>query len=741
MPEHKQMQQSKIPDSTFQKQATLAIQTHSSNPYSIIQRARINPKSLTHADVMQLQRTIGNRAVGRLLSGIGSPPTAQQATVQRQEIPEEEGTCPSCMQRQEIPEEEEPLQGKMIETIQRQEIPEEEEPLQGKMAETVQRQEIPEEEEPLQCKMAETIQRQEIPEEKEPLQGKFQNSGQVICPSCSAVSLIQKQEIPEGEEPLQGKMTGTIQRQEIPEEEPLQTKRENNTGMPDNLKADVESLSGLDMSDVRVHYNSSKPAYVGALAYTQGTDVHVAPGQEKHLPHEAWHVVQQEQGRVRPTVQLKELAVNDDAGLEREADVMGVKALAQRAQLQGVSEEQEPLQSEFVPVQHAGPDLAIVYPSQSRSFGIQSRTGEQQDCNQRKPRKAKMRVASLTMQRRIQVADELYEKNIEPLARFRFSPTEINAYKIINNADAPLVTFNTRDELIALVRKVTPFLDFFQPELGQLPNPVASGQVVVALAQQSEKNRNGHALARHGPQMGLSKLRDRLTTGFVEGQFAPAGAMGFATGFVSHDAFLISLKAAILNIQAAYHTTANRFQPLVGTLKQDIRNLNGLAGAQLGEQKRRIIIDARAIMRFVEDNSLNNPNATSTTLLPVTIDRTIYTGIKNLNHNEADNIDGLLHFFDRYKIVLSNAEQVGRGLRVQEAEVGNPKATVVNPAFPLNGVSEPIFRADQLQSMGQIRNTSTTVNPPSTQFVFNSNVSLWQVPQHFPDNGTPGWRT
>lgn len=226
MPEHQQIQQSKKSDTIFQKQTTPASQTPVSNPFSFIQRAKINPKSLTYADVMQLQRTIGNRAVDRLLSGIGSSPSVQQATVQRQEIPEEE----------------EPLQGKMAETVQRQEIPEDEEPLQGKLIEPIQRQE-PEEDEKLQMKPV--TQRQEIPEE----------------------------------EPLQGRMIGTVQRQEVPEEEePLQTKRENNTGMPDSLKAGVESLSGIDMSDVRVHYNSSKPAEVEALAYTQGTSIHVASG-------------------------------------------------------------------------------------------------------------------------------------------------------------------------------------------------------------------------------------------------------------------------------------------------------------------------------------------------------------------------------------------------------------------------------------------------------------------------------
>lgn len=107
----------------------------------------------------------------------------------------------------------------------------------------------------------------------------------------------------------------------------FQVHKENNTGLPDNLKAGVENLSGLSMDDVRVHYNSDKPTQVGALAYTQGTDIHVAPGQEKHLAHEAWHVVQQAQGRVKPTIQLKGVGVNDDVGLENEADVMGNRSL------------------------------------------------------------------------------------------------------------------------------------------------------------------------------------------------------------------------------------------------------------------------------------------------------------------------------------------------------------------------------------------------------------------------------
>lgn len=122
---------------------------------------------------------------------------------------------------------------------------------------------------------------------------------------------------------------------------PAVQKEENNTGLPDNLKSGAEQMSGQSLDDVKVHYNSSKPADIQAHAYTQGTDIHVAGGQEQHLPHETWHAVQQKQGRVQPTTQLAGgVPVNDDPKLEEEADLMGGKA----AQSKAISE-------------HSGPDL------------------------------------------------------------------------------------------------------------------------------------------------------------------------------------------------------------------------------------------------------------------------------------------------------------------------------------------------------------------------------------------------
>ena len=97
-------------------------------------------------------------------------------------------------------------------------------------------------------------------------------------------------------------------------------RRPNLTGIPTQMKLDYERRSGLSFDDVRVHYHSDRPAKVGALAYTQGTQVHIGPGQERHLGHELGHVIQQKRGLVPATRHVAGLPVNDDLVLERQAD-------------------------------------------------------------------------------------------------------------------------------------------------------------------------------------------------------------------------------------------------------------------------------------------------------------------------------------------------------------------------------------------------------------------------------------
>ena len=168
----------------------------------------------------------------------------------------------------------------------------------------------------------------------------IQNSPQVIAQRQLVHAIQNSPRVIAQRKQLESAFGGTIQCQGTEEEELLQGKfgtapieeqpaaQPNRTGLPDNLKSGIESLSGISMDGVKVHYGSDKPAQLNALAYAQGTDIHVAPGREQHLPHEAWHVVQQAQGRVKPTMQMRGgVPVNDDEELEHEADVMGARAL------------------------------------------------------------------------------------------------------------------------------------------------------------------------------------------------------------------------------------------------------------------------------------------------------------------------------------------------------------------------------------------------------------------------------
>ncbi len=176
--------------------------------------------------------------------------------------------------------------------IQREALPEEEE-LQMKQA-PVQREEMPDEE--LQMKQA-PVQREGV-EEEELMQGKMAPAQRSAAEASSGSSSSLNPEV-------QGQMEGAL---------------------------------GADFSDVKIHPNSEKAPAVGALAYTQGSDVHFAPGQynpnsssgQELLGHELTHVVQQREGRVQPTTSVNGMPVNDNSSLEAEADQMGRNAAQRR---------------------------------------------------------------------------------------------------------------------------------------------------------------------------------------------------------------------------------------------------------------------------------------------------------------------------------------------------------------------------------------------------------------------------
>ena len=103
-----------------------------------------------------------------------------------------------------------------------------------------------------------------------------------------------------------------------------ESEKQNRTGIPAQMKARLEQNTGMSLDDVRVYYNSDRPARFDALAYTKGSRVYIGPGQERHLPHELGHVVQQKMGIVRANARHPSgEAMNTDAALERQADEIG----------------------------------------------------------------------------------------------------------------------------------------------------------------------------------------------------------------------------------------------------------------------------------------------------------------------------------------------------------------------------------------------------------------------------------
>jgi Domain of unknown function (DUF4157) len=101
----------------------------------------------------------------------------------------------------------------------------------------------------------------------------------------------------------------------------------NGNPLPSSVRQKMEAAFHTDFSDVRVHQGAPDAESLSALAFTQGRDIHFAPGQyrpatlegQKIIAHELTHVVQQRQGRVA-TPQGKGVPVNAEQHLEQEAD-------------------------------------------------------------------------------------------------------------------------------------------------------------------------------------------------------------------------------------------------------------------------------------------------------------------------------------------------------------------------------------------------------------------------------------
>lgn len=102
--------------------------------------------------------------------------------------------------------------------------------------------------------------------------------------------------------------------------------------LPPHVRQKMEAFFKTNFSDVRVHVGPQASS-IGALAFTQGSHIHFAPGHynpsspqgQAIIGHELAHVMQQRSGRVRNPFGSG-VAVVQDRRLEAEADVLGMRA-------------------------------------------------------------------------------------------------------------------------------------------------------------------------------------------------------------------------------------------------------------------------------------------------------------------------------------------------------------------------------------------------------------------------------
>ncbi len=260
-----------------------------------------NDLPITPSHFPFLQRTIGNRTLGRVLQAkltVGAPDDEYEQEADR--VAEQVMRMPAPVANAREEDEEQMVQTK---------------PLAAQISPLVRRQVDEEEEEPLQAKTIVSTPQ---------LQRKCAacESGGGTCPKCEEEEKLQRK-------PLAAMITPLLQRQtEMPEEEEtLQTKtasshtpqvtpkisasinamRGNGQPLPPSARAFFEPRFGVDFSGVRVHTNdraAETASAVNARAFTVGSDVAFGGGQyapesssgKKLLAHELAHVVQQNSG-------------------------------------------------------------------------------------------------------------------------------------------------------------------------------------------------------------------------------------------------------------------------------------------------------------------------------------------------------------------------------------------------------------------------------------------------------------
>jgi hypothetical protein len=260
--------------------------------------ASLNLDNLQPADILALQRTIGNSATTRLIqTKLTVGPAGDQYEQEADRVAAQVMTMPAPAETQpalqRAPEEEEELQMK---------------PLAASITPLVQR--APEEEEELQMKPL--VQREAMPEEEEELQMKPD---------------VQRASSGAGFE-----VGGEFEQQ-------LAASRGGGSPLPVEVRSFMEPRFGADFSAVRIHSGSEAVQLnreVSAQAFTHGSDIYLGEGKDdlesaqgkQLLAHELTHVVQQTgSSQLSRRMQRSPLAAVIQRVIFAEGNVMSGKVL------------------------------------------------------------------------------------------------------------------------------------------------------------------------------------------------------------------------------------------------------------------------------------------------------------------------------------------------------------------------------------------------------------------------------
>ena len=225
---------------------------------SLMQNLGLQPK-LTVGQPGDKYEQEADSVAAQVVEQINSP-QAQQKTVQREAIPEEDDKL---------------QQKSLADSIQRQENAEEEELQQKPLAESIQRQENQEEDELQQKPLADTVQREAMPEEEEDVQMKPDLQRQAAGGEASAQ--------------VESTISGA---------------RGQGQPLSDDVRGSMEGAFGTNFGGVRVHTDEQSDQLNSSLqsrAFTTGQDIFFKKGEfspgsrggQELLAHELTHVVQQ----------------------------------------------------------------------------------------------------------------------------------------------------------------------------------------------------------------------------------------------------------------------------------------------------------------------------------------------------------------------------------------------------------------------------------------------------------------